>query len=108
MSLNFSLRELAIIAILLDDDNNMNTRRVREARRRMWIHPSLLDRKTEGEYHTLYRHLINDEEKFVQYCRMDSGTFEMILKKITPKIVKRNTRFREAISPREKLIVCLR
>ncbi|CAH2083600.1 unnamed protein product [Euphydryas editha] len=108
MSLDFSIKELAMMALLLDEDNIINTRGVRVARRRMWIHPSLLGRKIEGEYYTLYRHLINDEEKFLQYCRMDVGTFEMILKKITPKIVKRNTRFREAISPREKLIVCLR
>ncbi|XP_053967742.1 uncharacterized protein LOC128869234 [Anastrepha ludens] len=74
----------------------------------MWIHPSLINRKIEGEYHTLYRHLIDDEEKFLQYCRKDSGTFEMILRKIEHKILKNNTTFREAISPREKLLVCLR
>ncbi|KAK4879129.1 hypothetical protein RN001_007275 [Aquatica leii] len=74
----------------------------------MWVHPSLLQRKTEGEYYTLYRHLINDKEKFLIYCRMDWSTFEIILMKITPKIVKKDTRFCEAISPREKFIVCLR
>lgn len=109
MSLNFSIEELAIIALLLDEEDNIiKTRRKHKAMRRMWVHPSLLQRKKEGEYYTLYPHLINDEEKFLQYCRMDWTTFEMILKKITVKIEKKNSKFREAISPREKLIVCLR
>lgn len=41
---------------MFDEENNMNTRRVT---RRMWVYPSLLHRKTEGECY-----LINDEEIF--------------------------------------------
>lgn len=97
------------MAVLLDEGNtNKKLRKKKISRRRMWVHPSLMNRKTDGEYHTLYRHLIDDEEKFLQYCRMDSGTFEMILRKIEYKILKKNTTFREAISPREKLLVCIR
>nr|XP_034194792.1 uncharacterized protein LOC117611013 [Osmia lignaria] len=74
----------------------------------MWVHPSLKTRQTEGEYYTLYRHLMKDEEKFIKYFRMDSRTFEMVLAKISKKISKKNTTFRKAISPRQKLMVCLR
>nr|XP_034192161.1 uncharacterized protein LOC117609660 [Osmia lignaria]XP_034192162.1 uncharacterized protein LOC117609660 [Osmia lignaria] len=74
----------------------------------MWVHPSLLTRKSEGKYYTLYRHLMKDEEKFIKYFRMDFRTFEMVLTKIEKKILKKNTTFREAISPRQKLMVCLK
>ena len=74
----------------------------------MWVHPYLQTRKTEGEYYTLYRHLIDDEEKFVQYVRINFSTLEMILTEIEPKIKKLNTKFREACSPRQRLMVCLR
>ena len=36
----------------------------------------LQDRKSEGEFHTLYPHLIDDESKFYNYFRMNIGTFE--------------------------------
>ncbi|KAF5305671.1 hypothetical protein FQA39_LY09160 [Lamprigera yunnana] len=106
--IELSIEELAIISFILDEDDIINARRKHKIRRRTWVHPSLLLRKTEGKYYTLYRHLINDEETFLQYCRMDCSTLEMILKKITSKIVKRNTRISEPISPREKFIVRLR
>lgn len=39
---------------------------------------------------------------------MDPGTFEMAVRKIEQTILKLNTTFREAISPRQKLMVYLR
>lgn len=39
---------------------------------------------------------------------MNTGTFEMILSRIQKDIQKEDTTFREAITPREKLVVCLR
>ncbi|XP_076055409.1 uncharacterized protein LOC143033798 [Oratosquilla oratoria] len=67
----------------------------------------LQDRKTEGEFHTLYPRLIDDESKFHSYFRMNKGTFEKILSKIEDDLKKGNTPFREALTPREKLAVCL-
>lgn len=107
----FSDEELIMIAVALDDEDRENEKcktKEKMRNRSMWVHPSLIDRKTEGEYYTLYSHLVNDEDKFVQYFRMNTGTFEMILSRIEKKILKKNTRFREAISSREKLVVCLR
>ena len=68
----------------------------------------LKDRESEGEFHTLYPHLIDDETKFFNYFRMNIGTFEKILSKIEDDLKKENTPYREAINPRERLAVCLR
>lgn len=98
-----SLTELAMVAIILDaEEENEKTQR------RYWIHESVRKRKTEGEYWTLYRHLVDDEEKFFSYFRMTSFQFNELLRKIENDITKRNTTFRESLSPKEKLAVCLR
>ena len=106
----FSEEELIMISVALDEDNEENKeyKIKKRVKRSMWIHPSLMDRKTEGEYFTLYPHLVDDGDKFLKFFRMSARTFEMILSKIEKRILKQNTRFREAISPREKLVICLR
>lgn len=109
MATKFSLQQLALIAICLDEEERENEEeRQHLKRKRIWIHPSLLKRKTEGEFYTLLPHLIEDEKKFHGYFRMNTGTFEMILSRIQKDIQKEDTTFREAITPREKLVVCLR
>lgn len=98
----FSNLELAAIAVSLDEDNETRQNR------RFWIHQSLKLRKKEGEFFTLYPQLISDEEKFYKYFRMSQTQFQKILMKIKNSIRKRNTKYREAITPIEKLAVCLR
>lgn len=92
------------MAILLDEDDEA----VKKKQKRLWVHKMLQKRKTEGEYHTLYKELVDDERKFYQYFRMSKYQFYYLLDKISTDIKKENTTFREAISPREKLAVCLR
>jgi len=75
--------------------------------KRMWVHKCFKRRKSEGEYWNLYRELANDEMKFYQYFRMSKHQFNYMLQKIE-KDLKKNTTFREAISPVEKLATCLR
>lgn len=67
-----------------------------------------LKRKKEGEFHTLYKELVDDEERFYKYFRMSQYEFQTIITKISPVITKQNTKFREPLSTREKLAVCLR
>lgn len=101
-----SVRELAIIATILDEEEEELKRK--EPVRRYWVHDALRKRKTEGEYWTLYRHLIDDEEKFHLYFRMTSFQFNQLFRKIENDITRRNTHFRECLTPKEKLAVCLR
>ncbi|KAK4883228.1 hypothetical protein RN001_006547 [Aquatica leii] len=73
MSLNFSIEELVIVSFILDEEDNIiNARRKHQTRIRMWVHPSLLQRKTEGEYYTLYIYKIK-LIKFLLLCFLLSG-----------------------------------
>ncbi|GBP87903.1 hypothetical protein EVAR_66382_1 [Eumeta japonica] len=99
-----TVRQLALIAMILDEEEEEN----QKTTRRYWIHDSVKERKTEGEFWTLYKHLVEDEEKFFQYFRMSTYQFNVLLKKIENDIFRRNTNFRECLSSKEKLAVCLR
>ena len=85
---HFSVRELAAIAIALDEEEG--------ERKKLWVHPMLSDRKSEGEFYTLYPHLKDDESNFFYYFRMPKGTFEYILCKIEGDIMKATTFYRDA------------
>ena len=47
--MDFSIDDLTIIALLLDEDEK------KEKRRQHWVHPIWKFRDTEGEFATLYR-----------------------------------------------------
>jgi hypothetical protein len=49
-----SFKDLACIALLLDEDKTSN-------RNRIWVHEILRKRKTEGKFATLYRELIDNK-----------------------------------------------
>ena len=100
---HLSMRDLAVIAILLDADEVVKNRC-----HRFGVHKCLRRRKVEGEYWTLYKKLTDDEEKFFQYFRMSEYSFNFLLGKIENSLRKKDTTFKEAISPKEKLAVCLR
>ena len=73
----------------------------------MWVHKCFKNRKSEGEYWTLHKELADDEMKFYQYFRMTKHQFNYLLQKIEKDLKKKNTTFRDAISPVEKLASCL-
>jgi hypothetical protein len=79
-----------------------------DKKKHMWVHKCFRNRKLEGEYWTLYKELGADEMKFYQYFRMSMHQFNYLLQKIEKDLKKKNTTFREAISPVEKLATCLR
>jgi len=64
--MDFSTEELAIIAFLLDADEEKED----QAHRKYWVHPAWKKRETEGEFQTLYKELLDDETKFHGYFRM--------------------------------------
>ena len=104
----FSTKELAVIAFLLEeeDENYRDANPIRK--RRFAVHPMNVKRKWEGEFYTLYKELQDDEERFVKYFRMSSLEFNSILAKISHLITRQNTKFKESLTPKEKLAVCLR
>jgi hypothetical protein len=96
----FSEEKLICIAVVLDEEE-------RKSSKSKWVHESLLQRKEEGEYFTLYKELVEDSVRFHQYFRMSESMY-LNLSLIEEDLMKKNTTFHEAISPREKLAVCLR
>jgi hypothetical protein len=72
------------------------------------VHDVNLSRVTHGEFNVLYKQLRNYEEKFVEYLRMTTETFDILLTKIEEKIQKQDTNYRACMSPEERLVVTLR
>lgn len=101
----FSKYNLMKIALILDEEEEM---RQNKRSRRFWVHPLVRTREEEGEYTTLYPQLVNDDVKFYKYFRMSHEEYMNILSKIEIDLRKVDTQFRKAISPTEKLSVCLR
>lgn len=96
---------MAIIAVALDEEETENRKK---RRKRYWVHSMNKARRTEGEFRTIKKHLIDDEEKFYIYFHMPKCLFYNILQSIEECIRKKNTTFRETISPEERLAVTLR
>jgi hypothetical protein len=103
---SFSKRQLAAIALMLDEEEKNGA--LSDKKKRMWVHKCFRSRKSEEEYWTLYKELANDEVKFYQYFRMPKHQINYLLQKIETDLKKKNTTFRQAISPVEKLATCLR
>nr|CAI5853336.1 unnamed protein product [Callosobruchus analis] len=61
-----------------------------------------------GEFHHLIVQLRADESKFREYFRMSLQQFDQLLSIIEKDIEKQKTNYRERISAREGLAVCLR
>jgi hypothetical protein len=97
----FSEEELIGTAVLLDEEK-------RKSKQRKWVHESLLQRKEEGRYFTFYKELVEDSVRFHQYFRMSESMYLNMLSLIEEDLMKKNTTFREDMSPREKLAICLR
>jgi hypothetical protein len=71
--LHLSTEELCVTSILLEEENIQNSEK--RKRKRFSVHKTLNKRKTEGEYWTLYKELMDDEEKFFQYFRLSQYQF---------------------------------
>ncbi|KAF2884799.1 hypothetical protein ILUMI_21406 [Ignelater luminosus] len=57
----FTNEEMAIMAIALDEDEEDQ----RKVKKRKWVHEAWQKRETEGEFHTLYKELLNDQRNVV-------------------------------------------
>jgi hypothetical protein len=99
---SFSERQSAATALMLDEEEK------NAALSDMGVHMFFRSRKSEGEYWTMYKELADDKMKFCQYFRMSKYQFNYLLQKIEKDLKKRNTTFREAVLPVEKLATCLR
>ena len=76
--------------------------------REVWIHPLNVERSGKGEFYRLYLDQRHFPEKFFENYRMSTHQFDDILNKIDPLVWKKDTNFRKAITPEEKLALTLR
>ncbi|KAK0137444.1 Protein ALP1-like [Merluccius polli] len=85
----------------------------RRRRRIVYLHVcgctiSLGGRQQQGAYHNLVQELRFDDARFAAYFRLNKCQFEQLLRIVAPSITKLDTKFRQAISPEERLCICLR
>jgi len=66
-------------------------------------------RSEYGAYAKLMSDMIeNDQTSYRNFLRMDKESFELLLSKLEPLIVRQNTTMRLSVSPAERLAVTLR
>ena len=80
----------------------------RRRRRSFWVHPIRRLRVDNGAHHRLVQELRLDDGLFQRYFRLNRAEFDDLLTRVGPRIARLNTSFREAISPAERLAICLR
>ena len=84
-------------------------KRLEKYKKRFSVRRIYAEREQKGEYHLLVKELmLYDEEYFFHCFRMSPTTFEKLLSWIGPLLKRASTKMREAISPSERLCVCLR
>ncbi len=76
--------------------------------KRLWVHPTIATRKECGEYERLIQELRLDNDRFFKYFRMEVDVFDDLLRRVGPKLIKKNSNFRDPIQPSQRLAVTLR
>jgi hypothetical protein len=72
------------------------------------IHPINQLRNVYGEFHHLYWQLRKYPERFFEYLRMSVETFDFILSRVSHRLQKQTTNYRQSISSAERLVVTIR
>lgn len=94
---------LLLISLLL-----VRTRRKKRNPPRFWIRDIYKKRKSQGAFHNLIQEMrLTDSERFINYLRMSSETFDKLLSIVGPSL-KKLYHVREPISCAERLTLTLR
>ncbi|KAG8295122.1 hypothetical protein J6590_087519 [Homalodisca vitripennis] len=99
--------ETAVVALTLAAEED-DLPQVSRKKRRFLVHSIIAARNSEGQYHTLFPRLKNDNVRFFRYFRMSYEKFMELLHIIEPELKRCDTTFRRSISPEERLAVTLR
>lgn len=104
----FNQEELAMIAIALDEEEADDQEDYQQAIKRIWVCELWKDRETAGEFHTLCQKLTGHPKYYYDYFKMSESTFYLLLQKLQDGLRKKDTHWRQSISPMERLAVTLR
>lgn len=108
IEMEIALDELALVEYLRMV-NRRRRRQLRRAGRRHWVRPWISRRDTLGQYATLMRELrAEDPTCFINYMRLPPELYDEVLTRITPRITKKDTWWRNALEPGLKLAVTMR
>ena len=81
----------------------------KKKKRQTWVRKWIARRDEEGVHANLLQELLaGDDKSYKNYLRMSHDDYEHLLEKVTPKIMKRDTHLRKAITPSERLTLTLR
>ena len=95
---------IAAFAVML-----IRKKRNKRRRPRRWVLPHITKHEEQGCYANLVRELrTSDVASFANFSRLYPELFDRILELVTPDIERRNTFFRNCISPGERLAITLR
>jgi len=76
------------------------------SKRKYWVQPMLLQRKSKGHFNNLFQFIKNnDDEQFFKFTRMTVRQFEMLLEIIQESLRKRS--ICESLSPEHQLCITL-
>ena len=91
-------------------DGEEKTKKAQQKKkRRWWVRKWIVRRPLLGQYNRLFEELkIEDASSFKNFLRMDEFTFKEILHRVTPRIQKQDTFYRQALEPGLKLALTLR
>jgi len=74
----------------------------------MWVHPINIKRPDFEIFSLLYPDLLEDEEKFHGFFRINIKQFYRLSQLVAEEIRKQNTNYRRAITPEERFAIVLR
>ena len=113
--------DAGLVMLLLHQQNQMiqvhqalNERRLRRKRRRrvvrnIWVRDWITRRPELGLYHRLMVELRNeDPSAFQNFMRMPPAMFDEIVERLTPRLTKKTTNWREPLAPGLKVAITLR
>jgi len=72
-----------------------------------WVHPFWRQNCNDRGAYAVFKDL-EDDDRFQSFYRMKKETFELLIQLVGPKIQKKDTNFRRAVCPRERLLITLR
>ena len=96
--------DAAVVALLL-----YYRRRRRRRHRQRWMRSWLSRRLLFGDYEYIMAELERESKgDFVAYLRMEPAMFHELLQRMTPRLSKKDTKWRKALNPGLRLAVTLR
>lgn len=88
--------------------NLLNINNSYRRKKRFWVHPYWRDNMHQKGAFRAFKELNMFPERFQSFYRMRPETFRLLVEKLTPAILKKDTNYRASVTPEERLLITLR